>query len=188
MNKLKFLQDYVNRKDSPAGSKKKEKRREFWRILIAPYHLLMEYLTIRNFWKFITDEIGDNVELVTLLDKNEFGIGKWKIYKKDVLFPDDQIYVHDLDKLKLMYFNEFSEAIMTALKKSAFDVENYVSLVVDAYLHRESGVMLKMIEVSIMYYRYPLFLKAKRYFKYWIISVLISAAVVLTGLLTCGVI
>lgn len=162
---LKTLQIYVDRREREKNGKWKEIRL----FILAPWYLLMEYLTIRNFWKFITDEIGDNEELVSMLDKNEFGIGKWKIYKKDVIIPDSDLDVYDLKKLENMYKHEYSESFVQLLKKSSFDIENYVSLDVNAYLDKINDVTYKLIEVTLHYYRYPAYVKAIRYFKHWII-------------------
>ena len=162
---LKTLQDYVDRREKEKNGKLKE----FRLFVFAPWYLLMEYLTIRNFWKFITDEIGDNEELVTMLDKNEFGIGKWKIYKKDVIIPDSDLDVYDLKSLQNMYKHEYSESFIQLLKKSSFDIENYVSLDVDSYLDKIDDETYKMIEITLRYYRYPAYIKAQRYFKCWLI-------------------
>lgn len=148
---------------------------KFFYYLFLPITYLLEYICFRYYWKFILENLLTNDEMVNFLDKNEFGINSYKIYKKDIIEQDEFLNHLNLDELKLQIKKEMSTELIKKISEiSAFDLENYINITVNIYII--DGI--KQYEIQIKYFRHYMinYLKSKLFI--WII-LMIS---VLTGI------
>lgn len=146
-------------------------------IIFAPVFLFLERMSMKHIWEyFILTEIGENEEFCKWLDHNEFGLEKklgllTRIYKKDIVTEDDdKLGVYNTKELELIIYKEYHQAFIKKLEENfQFDIENFVSLLCDAYIQRaeDSNVLMRVYEISLVFYRYDRFIIAYRTMKTW---------------------
>lgn len=174
-NKIQSYNKYFKWRDSKETSKNGKPNLMFkiFSFIFTPYFFLKERKILNYFWYIIQEELGNNAELVSYLDKNEFGIGKYKIYKKDVIIPNSDLDVFKPQQLEQMISKEYSTYILKLIHdSSSFNVEDYIGFAVKCYLHRQPNTehILKIYEIELSFFRYPFYVKARKYFMWWLIT------------------
>lgn len=150
-----------------------------FKIVFSPIDFLFEYLNTRMNWKLITDQIGENPDFVKFLDKNEFGLGRWKIYKKDIIEPGSDLDSFPSDKLKMMIIKEYVDELMKFMKNSSIAIEDIVSLNVSVENIKNSDDYLKLYTVELYYYRLGSYLISRRRFYKWIMIFILLVITIL---------
>lgn len=157
---------------------------KFLSIVFAPIFYFIYWRECVTFWNIITNEIGDKKDIIDFLDKNEFGVGKFKLYKGDVIYEDSELSIYGNEQLKQVITQEYSEMLLSLFKKNcSIDIENYISLIVQIDIERNENTnqIFKIYHVIITYYRIGLFDKSVLMFKWWLAFVaVITTALYLT--------
>lgn len=136
-----------------------KRRSKLIRFLFAPIIIVLEFLTYRYYWKIILQELIETDQLMDFLLKNEFGLNKGRLVKKD-LYDDNEFYASKTDKeAKELMKKEFVDKIVILIEKFCkINIENYLTLIVETnteITHQNDNVFQnKIYTVYLQYCRY----------------------------------
>lgn len=162
--------------------------KKFTYLIFSPYFLYLENKCKKHLWnKVILNELITNDMIFQWLDANEFE------YRDDVFRASDLIENHDyynretLEESKFYIKKEFIDAMLDLFQKNVnFDIENYVTLIVNTELktiyHEESDrhFYSKVYEVKLQFCRKYFYDQCKRNTKIWFLVFFILATLITT--------
>ncbi len=156
---------------------------KFFKIFLAPIWFVLEWLCFRKYWNIILSELIEEDEIFNFLDRNEFGLQKNKIIKKDLIDNNEFLRGRKLDDCKEIIKKEYIIALTDLFRKYCnINIEEIISLVVttDNKITKINGESYRnnIYEVSIQYCRLWWFEKAKTYLFWWFISVIIIGLII----------
>lgn len=108
-----------------------KKKSKLIRFLFAPIMIILEFITYKYYWKIILQELIETDQLMDFLLKNEFGLSKGRLIKKD-LYDDNEFYTSKTDKeAKELMKKEFVDKLVILIEKFCkINIENYLTLIV----------------------------------------------------------
>lgn len=149
----------------------------FFKIFLTPIWFVMEWLCFKKYWNIILSEIVENDSIINFFDKNEFGISKNRIIKKDLIDNNEFLKGRSLNDCQAIIKKEFVIALTDLFKKHCnINIEEIISLTVttDTVITTISNETYRnnIYEVAIQYCRLWWFQKAKKYLVWWLLTFL----------------
>lgn len=166
----------------------------FFKTFFAPIWFIMEWLCFRKYWNIILSELieteGD--EIINFLDRNEFGLQKNRIIKKDLIDNNEFLKGRKLDECKEIIKKEYVIALTDLFKKYCnINIEEIISLTVnvDTKITKLNGESYRnnIYEVSLQYCRLWWFEKAKTYLFWWFVIIFILIGIIFFGIKIFGI-
>lgn len=147
--------------------------------ILSPLLGFLEYINMRKSWKIIIEELLTKDDVVNWLDKQEFGLEKFQLRKKDLIQSGsyyDVINFSDVERtIKKEFINAFGEQIE---KSCDVNIENEINLNVN--VSHDSSIDRKIYEVSIRYWRYEIAMDRVK------MGIKLSAIIISLGVVTTG--
>lgn len=160
--------------DSVQG-KKHKKMIYFFQDLFLPIFLIIEYICYIKIWKkIVIPELLTNDEIVGFLDRNEFGLKKYMLWKKELIEKDSILDTFNPEEAEFAIQSEVVNGFTEIIEKHTnVDIENYITLNVkiDIESYDDTSKRHKIYTIKIMYYRYPEIMLKKKYLIWWCIGV-----------------
>lgn len=154
---------------------------KWFRILLAPIWLILEYICYVKYWKrIIIPELITNDKIFEFLDKNEFEYTKDKLIKKDLIDEIESFNGKDLDTIKYEVQKEYTEHLINLISKNcSTNIEEYLSLIVNTDLEviavASEYYRVGIYKVIIQYCRLWWLNKARKYTFFWGLTLIIFA-------------
>lgn len=163
------------------------KFKKFLYLFLSPYFLILEKKCKKGIWdNLVVKELITNDVVFEWLDNNEFE------YKNDIFRASDLIENHEfynrptLEESKMLIQKEFVENMTKLFKENiSFDIENYVTLIVETELktiyHEESDKYFysKIYTVILQFCREYFYNVCKRNTKIWFVIVAIITILII---------
>lgn len=154
----------------------------FFKTFFAPIWFIMEWLCFRKYWKIILSEIIENDEIINFFDRNEFGLQKNKLVKKDLIDNNEFLHGRKLDECKEIIKKEYIIALTDLFRKyCSVNIEEIIALIVstDTKITKINGEAYRnnIYEVVIQYCRLWWFEKSKIYLFWWFVVIAIMVAI-----------
>lgn len=158
---------------------------KWFRIILSPIWLLLEYLTYRYQWKIIVSEFIENDKIFDFIDKNEFGLKFGKFIKKDLIDNVEFLRGRNIEESKKIIKDEYSETLRTLIQQNSnFNLGEIISLLVNIEVlltkDKQTGEIYKnnVYSVSIQYIRLWWLNKAIQYTIVWFIFISIISGLI----------
>lgn len=147
---------------------------KFFKIFLAPIWFIQEWLCFKKYWKIILGELIENDPIFEFLDRNEFGLEKNRIVKKDLIETHEFLHGRKLDECKEIIKKEYVSELSNIIKSNCnINIEEIISLIVntDIKITKQNGEVYRnaIYEVSIQYCRLWWLEKAKQYSYVWLV-------------------
>lgn len=156
---------------------------KWFRYLFAPLWLFFEWLTLRKYWKIILSELCTSDEIVDFLDRNEFGLKGYKIYKKDLIDTNEILIGKSLDECKIYISKEYMKTLCALIESnSALNIEDLLNMTVTTDLHiskvDDEVHRNRIYTVTLQFWRKALFDKSLIYTTIWILLITIISGII----------
>lgn len=143
-------------------------RKFFWNRLLAPVKFVIEILCWIKIWrKIVLPALIENDKIFEFFEKNEFVYRKWfklsKFEKWDVVPIDNPYYaeIKDSEKLRQSIRKEYIDTFISVIETySPFDLQNYISLQCIVDYKPINGSVIRIYNIAIQYWRYPVIIKS----------------------------
>lgn len=105
----------------------------FKNVILSPIFIILEFIAKFKIWKrVIVKEMITNDTIFNFLNDEDFEYTKGKFIKKDTIEDSRySVYNNDISNIRRVIRYDYVTAMSNVLKNTPFDVENYVSLIVD---------------------------------------------------------
>ena len=162
---------------------------KYFRILLTPIWLLLEYICYRKYWhKIVVPELITNDEIFNFLNRNDFEYRKKYFIKKDLIDDNEKISGKSLEEAKQVIKKDFVEALTNLISANcSVNIEDFISLLVETDLevikNQEEYFSGRVYSVKIQFYRLWWLQKAKKYTFIWLLIFLnIVAGIFVAGI------
>lgn len=154
-------------------------KRLFFCWLLAPITCIIEIICWFGIWrKIVVKSLIENDNIFEFFDKNEFVYRKWyhlsKFEKWDMVPPDNTYYaeIKDSEKLRQAIRKEYIDTFVDIIEKnSPFDLQNFISLQCKLDYKTIDGIIVRIYNISIQYWRHFMIKKSIYKTLIWLMSI-----------------